>query len=80
MKVRLESTADREASVEVEGLASSPIEPAIVERVQDQEGAFAPLEEGFRVAVLGDPAPALDGRATGTRPSPTSVEAVTDRG
>lgn len=46
MKIRLESAADREASVEVERLAfEGPVEPAIVERVRDQEGAFALVAE-----------------------------------
>jgi putative acetyltransferase len=46
MIVRLESTADREASLEVERLAfEGPVEPAIVERVRDLEGAFALVAE-----------------------------------
>ena len=42
MIVRLESAGDRVASVEVERLAfEGPLEPAIVERIRDLEGAFA---------------------------------------
>ncbi len=46
MIVRLESAGDRAASVEVERLAfEGPLEPAIVERIRDLEGAFALVAE-----------------------------------
>jgi putative acetyltransferase len=46
VNVRLESAADREASVEVERLAfEGPVEPAIVERARDGEGSFALVAE-----------------------------------
>ena len=46
MIVRGERPGDREASIEVERLAfEGPVEPTIVERVRDLEGAFALVAE-----------------------------------
>jgi putative acetyltransferase len=46
VKVRLESNADRDASIDVERLAfEGPVEPAIVERVRDLDEAFALVAE-----------------------------------
>jgi predicted N-acetyltransferase YhbS len=52
--VRLETPADRAASVEVERAAfGSEQEPGIVEEVRDEEGSFALVAEEEDGAVVG---------------------------
>ena len=63
MNVRLETSADREASVEAEGLVSKSDRAGDRRAGAGSGGAFAPVEEDFRAAVLGGPDPAPDGEA-----------------